>query len=178
MCLTSSGCCRSARDVCQQLGGDLVRTERPEDWEELHHLMISNNIGRCWLRFTDEGHEADWRDRWTGQQVEFSSIPWRLASEPTGDVYENCAGLINEDNKRYWAFDIDCSQKIPTVCEDIKELFSLRGLCPHSLIDSLYRLVTDQENRRTFIGPTDWRIEWDGKTNSWKILNERYPSKY
>ena len=109
------------------------------------------------LRLTDEGNESVWRDRWTGEERDFTSIPWRLASEPTGDVYENCAGLINEDNKRYWAFDIDCSQKIPTVCEDIKELFSLRGLCPHSLIDSLYRLVTDQENRRTFIGPTGWR---------------------
>ena len=168
---------RSARGVCQQLGGDLVRTDTEEDWEELFQTLVTNRIDRCWLRFTDEGHEALWVDRWTGEEKEFRSIPWRLASEPTGDVYENCAGLITEDNERYWAFDIDCSQKIPTVCQDIKELFSLRGLCQYSVIDSLYRLVTDQDNKRTFLGPTGWTIDWDGQNNVWRILNERHPSK-
>ena len=59
-----------------------------------------------WLRLTDEDDEGEWRDRWTDQHVDFASIPWRLASEPTGDIVENCSGLTNQNEDYYWAFDI------------------------------------------------------------------------
>ena len=61
---------------------------------------------QTWLRWTDEGSEGAWRDRWTGEQQDFLSIPWRLASEPTGFTVENCTGVKNEDESYYCAFDI------------------------------------------------------------------------
>ena len=80
------------------------------------------------------------------------------------------------DTKRYFVFDIDCDHQLPVVCDKTKEFFTLRGLCPHSVIDSLYRLLKDN-NRKVFIGVTGWRIEWDGETNMWNILNPRYKSE-
>ena len=39
------------------------------------------------------GSEGEWRDIGTNEPVEFDSIPWRAASEPTGFVVENCSGI-------------------------------------------------------------------------------------
>ena len=110
---------------------------------------------QTWLRWTDEGSEGAWRDRWTGEQQDFLSIPWRLASEPTGFTVENCTGLKNEDQSYYWAFDIDCSQLLAVACQEVQEYFRLRGLCSGSIIDRLYRLIQPTRNgRRMFSGPS------------------------
>ena len=116
------------------------------------------------------GSEGEWRDIITGERFEFNSIPWRISSEPTGFVVENCTGLTND--VEYWAFDVDCDQKQSTVCQDIevgmcldifsqlylfyfKVYYQLRGLCPGSVLDRQYRLVTsDQSVRRMFYGPS------------------------
>ena len=41
--------------------------------------------------------------RWTGEPKQFSSIPWRLSSEPTGFTVENCSGLASQGEDSYSA---------------------------------------------------------------------------
>ena len=48
---------------------------------------------KTWLRFTDEGSEGEWRDVMTNRIINFDSIPWRIVSEPTGFIAENCSGI-------------------------------------------------------------------------------------
>ena len=140
--------------------------------------MKRNSLSQAWLRFTDEGTEGVWRDKWTNQNKNFSSIPWRLASEPTGFIAENCTGLTNEDEEYHWAFDIDCEQKISSVCQDVRVYFRLRGLCSGSALDRLYRLIPAlHNNRRTFYGPSGWKLGWESEEKLWKISNDRYPGK-
>ena len=138
--------------------------------------MKKDNINQAWLRFTDEGSEGVWRDRWTNENKDFSSIPWRLSSEPTGFIAENCTGLTNEAEDYYWAFDIDCEQKINTVCQDIQVFFQMRGLCSGSVLDRLYRLAPSLHNsRRTFLGPSGWALGWESGEKLWMISNDRFP---
>ena len=40
----------------------------------------------------DEGSEGEWRDMRTRESVDFNSIPWRIETEPTGYLVENCTG--------------------------------------------------------------------------------------
>ena len=54
--------------------------------------MKKSQMPQTWLRFTDEGSEGEWRDKLTNRTVDFDSIPWRVASEPTGFIAENCSG--------------------------------------------------------------------------------------
>ena len=51
------------------------------------------DVFHTWLRFTDEGSEGTWRDKWTNEQINFTSIPWKLSAEPTGLNVENCSGV-------------------------------------------------------------------------------------
>ena len=122
------------------------------------------------------GHEGVWKDRWTDEMIDFNKIPWRLASEPTGDIVENCSGLTNQNDDYHWAFDIDCAQKQPTPCQDVQVYFRLRGLCSGSVLDRLYRLIGDQsqDNRRFFYGPSGWKLSWLSEEKLWMISNERY----
>ena len=132
---------------------DLCKTNNEPT--QLHRAMREFGAEQTWLRWTDEGSEGAWRDRWTGEQQDFLSIPWRLASEPTGFTVENCTGVKNEDESYYWAFDIDCSQLLAVTCQHVQEYFRLRGLCSGSSIDRLYRLIQPTHNgRRRFLGPS------------------------
>ena len=79
---------------------------------------------QAWLRFTDEGSEGKWRDIWTGENQNFSSIPWKLATEPTGYIIENCSGVLNDPEDVFWAYDVDCMWGgSPSVCQNIKFYF-------------------------------------------------------
>ena len=121
--------------------------------------------------------EGKWYDRWTGQSIEFLSIPWKIQSEPTGYKSENCSALKIK-NDHYFAVDIDCNQRIGTVCQDIKYFFRMRGLCIDSIIDRDYKLVnTLSGDRRMFYGPSGWSIEWQKDTKFWKLSNDRIPGK-
>ena len=64
--------------------------------------MKKNNMKQTWLRFTDEGSEGEWRDKLTNRTVDFDSIPWRIASEPTGFIAENCSGINNKLKKLFY----------------------------------------------------------------------------
>ena len=88
---------------------------------------------------------------------------------------ENCSGLTNEDEDYHWAFDVDCKQKRPTVCQDIQVYFRMRGLCTDSVMDKLFRLVTIGTGRRMFYGPSGWKLSWENDEKFWTITNERYP---
>ena len=67
--------------------------------------MKKNNIKQTWLRFTDEGSEGEWRDKLTNRTVDFDSIPWRVASEPTGFIAENCSGIFRNKAELTFIFD-------------------------------------------------------------------------
>ena len=63
--------------------------------------LVQNKVTQFWNSFGNEGpfyifvflgSEGNWRDRWTNQSEDFFSIPWRIASEPTGFQNENCSG--------------------------------------------------------------------------------------
>jgi len=82
-------------------------------------------LTRAWLRYTDEGSEGEWKDRWTGVKQNFTSIPW-MKTEPNGQTGENCAGVLIElgANPAYPAYDIECKRAVTgTVCQDIKDYF-------------------------------------------------------
>ena len=103
----------------------ITRTEK--EFKEFHAAMKEVEVtmpgNQAWLRFTDEGSEGQWRDRWTGEVQNFNSIPWRLESEPTGFTRENCSGLTNEGDF-FWAFDVDCYYAgLASVCQDINLFF-------------------------------------------------------
>lgn len=53
----------------------------------------------------------------------------------------------------------------------------MRGLCAGSVMDRLYRLITDQTDnrRRYFYGPSGWKLGWLSEEKLWRISNERYP---
>ena len=109
----------------------------------------------AWLRFTDEDSEGEWRDKWTGEAQEFFSIPWRLSSEPTGFEVENCTGFNSDTDTYYYAYDIGCVQRRPVACQDLQQLFRLRGLCAGSIIDRIFRLIHPLHNaRRMMLGPS------------------------
>ena len=106
------------------------------------------------------------------------SVPWKIQSEPTGYTSENCSGIRNQNDNYYWAFDIDCKQRISTVCQDIKYFFKMRGLCESSIIDREYKLVTTLSGgRRMFYGPSGWSIGWQKDKKFWQLSNERFPGK-
>ena len=85
------------------------------------------------------------------------------------------------------AWDVDCRQRFPTVCQvvpsiahslhtvlhqDTASLFQLRGLCPSSTLDTVYKLKPALLNgRRQFSGPTGWLLHWTGA--QWTIQNPR-----
>ena len=122
---------------------------------QLHRALRLGSWEQCWLRFTDEDSEGRWRDRRTGELQEFLSIPWRLASEPTGFTVENCTGFHSQNESYYYAYDIDCTQRRQAACQDVQESLRLRGLCKGSSIDRLYRLLSSLDNgRRTLFGPS------------------------
>ena len=122
--------------------------------------------------------EGSWSDIWRHEPIEFSSVPWKIQSEPTGYKSENCSGIKNQNETYYWAFDIDCNEKIGSVCQDIKYFFRMRGLCVGSVIDREYKLVkTLSGGRRMFLGPTGWAIEWQKDKRIWQLSNERIPGK-
>ena len=136
------------------------------------------NAREVWLRFTDEGSEGNWYDRWSGEPQEFLSIPWNLQSEPTGYKSENCSGIKNLNDNYRFAFDIDCNQRIGIVCQDIKYFFRMRGLCLGSIIDREYKLVEPLSGgRRMFYGPSGWSIEWQKDKSFWQLSNDRIPGK-
>ena len=138
-------------------------------------MKVYRNILRNFLmnNFSTDS-EGTWRDKFTNVPINFESVPWRIASEPTGFVVENCSGLTNEDKDYHWAFDIDCKQKITTVCQDIQVYFRMRGLCADSVMDRLFRLVTIGTGRRKFYGPSGWKLSWEDNEKFWTITNERF----
>ena len=84
--------------------------------------------------------------------------------------------MTNEDDDYHWAFDIDCVQKLAPVCQDIQVYFRMKGLCPDSVLDRLYRLVQPSQNgRRMFFGPSGWRLGWEDEDKFWRISNDRFP---
>ena len=91
--------------------------------------MNKTRIPQAWLRLTDEGSEGEWRDIWTGEKQNFHSIPWRLETEPTGFTRENCSFVGNhvfvENHDDFWAYDVDCIDFKPSICQDIKLYFRL-----------------------------------------------------
>ena len=79
------------------------------EYDDLHQAMYSNEIYRTWLRWTDDGtslngqlvyilfsgssgSEGEFHDMRTLEPVDFMSIPWRVETEPTGYLVENCTG--------------------------------------------------------------------------------------
>ena len=163
-------------DHCESFGGTLAITENTTDYVELQSAMKRDHQLRTWLRFTDEDSQDDWLDVLTGRHYSFSLIPWRLASEPTGGSAENCTGLYAESETEYWAFDVDCSQKMTPACQGTRAVLRLRGLCGDSVMDSLYTLVSELSGgRRMMVGLTGWRLEWQRQRKLWSILNDEYP---
>ena len=58
------------------------------------------------------------------------------------------------------------------LCQDTASLFTLRGLCPSSSLDTVYKLKPALLNgRRQFSGPTGWLLHWKGA--QWAIQNPR-----
>ena len=88
---------------------------------------------------------------------------------------ENCSGFPHE-KARDSAFDMDCREKYPTLCQVLNQLhssflrqverapqFLLRGLPPSAWFDQMYSLNEDLHNgSRQFVGPSGWMIRWDG----------------
>ena len=162
-------------ELCTSFGGTLAITESVSDYEELHSAMRRAQQSRTWLRFTDEDNQDHWRDILTGQPHNFSLIPWRLASEPTGGVAENCTGLAAESETEFWAFDVDCDQKMTPTCQGLEVQLRLRGVCEDSVVDSLYSLHTEVTGgRRLLRGTGGWRIEWQRQTKLWSILSDHH----
>ena len=138
--------------------------------------MKTFDVFRTWLRFTDEDIEGTWKDKWTNEEVNLTSIPWKLSAEPTGLTVENCAGLLNEDENYFYAFDVRCDQQLTVVCENVQTSFKLRGHCHDSVIDRTFRLRMEMENgRRMFVGPSGWKIVWLVEQRLWSLYNDRFP---
>ena len=153
----------------------MVITQEGSDYEEVWKILTRYGVTQTWLRFTDNYKEGEWKDIESGQVQNFLSIPWSLVSEPTGYVAENCSAF--ETGDLGVAFDLDCSQKLSAVCQDTKEYFKLRGLCPSSTLDTFYKLRQQlRKGRKMLSGPSGWSIVWEG--SKWKVLNKRYPDSY
>ena len=162
-------------DLCESFGGTLAVTESASDYAALHSAMRGAQQTRTWLRFTDEDDQDHWRDILTGQPHNFSLIPWRLASEPTGGAAENCTGLNAESETEFWAFDVDCGQKMTPACQGAGAQLRLRGLCGDSVVDSLYSLQPEVTGgRRLMRGRGGWRIEWQRGTKRWTITSDEH----
>ena len=114
-------------NVCRKFKGQMVITETEDDYQKLT-IFLSNYGGvATWLRFTDVYSEGIWVDFHTRKEPP-SPIPWLLISEPTGFngeiIYlfcytspaENCSGFPHI-KVRGTAFDVDCRQLYPTVCQ-------------------------------------------------------------
>ena len=110
--------------------------------------------------------------------MNFEDVPWRLASEPTGEKAENCSGIYSESDDSFWAFDVDCAQKMTPVCQNISFTFILRGLCPESTIDTVYVLNKTSDGGVAFLGYSGWNIKWHQLEKQWLITNHLYPGKY
>ncbi len=64
--------------------------------------------------------------------------------------------------------DYPCSSKMGFVCEIKNNIrLELRGLCKDSLIDKEYTGIGFINERRTFRGKYDFRLEWDKETEMW-----------
>ena len=167
---------RQSIDLCESFGGTLAITQKASDYVELHSAMRRARQTRTWLRFTDEDDQDQWRDVLTGHTHNFSLIPWRLASEPTGREAENCTGLNADSETEHWAFDVDCDQKMTPTCQDLGGELRLRGMCEDSVVDSLYSLQTEVAGGRRLMRSSSglWRIEWQRHSKLWSILSDEH----
>ena len=165
----------TALNTCKIFGGTMVVTEEDKDYDELLELMNQYDTVQTWLRFSDKENDGEWKDMETGLIQPFLSIPWDLENEPTGASAESCVGF--QTTTHLGAFDVDCTQKLTTVCQETKEYFRLRGLCPSSSIDTFYKLRQQHNNGRKMLsGPSGWVIVW--KENKWNILNKGHPGTF
>ena len=105
------------------------------------------------------------------------NIPW-FVNEPNGQTFQSCLGL-HKDKNVFYAYDTDCENRMPTICQDIQVNFRLKGLCKDSKLDKIYKLSFSlYQERRMFEGSIGWNIWWVNTENIWMIYNKDFPSKY
>uniref|UniRef100_A0A8C6SX67 C-type lectin domain-containing protein n=1 Tax=Neogobius melanostomus TaxID=47308 RepID=A0A8C6SX67_9GOBI len=108
-----------SRDMCQSLGGHLVKIESREEQKFVFNQLIKDD--RFWIGLTDSETEGQWK--WTdGSALDQSLTFWN--QEPDNyDVInpegEDCVVIVLEDKSsvfKSWG-DVPCNDKYRFICE-------------------------------------------------------------
>ena len=181
-------------DLCRRFGGKLIdvstsakanavamfvgkKVKENPKFAEIEDRLSSFTM------YNDEEEFNVWRHRDT-DELPSDPLIWNIG-EPNGGMLANCAELmvqLSADKSSYIATvnDMGCDALLPVACEDIGDLlFTLRGICKNSLIDTTFTMVEGDKNMKRFLaGNLGWRIFWDDTGKLWRLNSPKAEFTY
>ena len=161
-----------AYETCKKLGnGKIYFPETDSDMDKFQNRLGKNKLKKClgfWTPYTDSQEENTFvsvYEKNVSVDLDFSE------GQPNGKEEQNCVLLESYFmlNKKKPINDRECHQKACVVCEsEERPLMTLRGLCKHSKIDSLYVPVI-QEGEFYFSGWVTSLIKYNKDLSHWEI---------
>ena len=160
----------SCMDHCRKLGERVPPVVTAEDWQVrqvfLEEAVYSKGkIKPIWLSIDDLEEEGVWKDYYNGKISNFK-LPF-TGTGPNGGDKENC---VLQPTATSWV-DWFCSDPEGScVClRTARPLVRLRGLCPGSLVNSLYLLmnVRGDPSKAFYVGNEDSTIDYDHANMQW-----------
>ena len=161
---------KACMEHCQKLRARSPALVTLEQWEDMKtelRDLIRFPRYLYWVSLTDNEEEGVWRDWYNDQPAKYQ-LPF-TGTGPNGGLTENCARIETQDK---W---IDSACSIFTgwcICSNSpRPLVVLRGLCPHSYIDSLYLLRNirgEKYKAIVFVSTVNTQIKYTGN-NNWSL---------
>ena len=108
MANTSTSSWGAARNVCQNLGADLVVIKSEEESQFVNNVMKKNNIDRLWIGMERKTHDNKfyWIDGSPAYRSNFTYTNWNKNEPNNQGNQENCGEVLTSIKK--WN-DVSCS---------------------------------------------------------------------
>ena len=163
---------------CEKLGTRAPPVVTQEQWDQIQGFMDKelyqkghgNKVYGIWLPITDATEEGIWRDFYTGEVMQSKGA--FTGNGPNGGLEENCALQVTD---QFW-HDWTCNDPWRgCLCSrQPRPYLTLRGLCPHSSIDTLFlpRNSRTDVTQLTFVSNRDSKIEYDFTSKQWTLSME------
>ena len=166
---------------CEKLGTRAPPVVTQKEWDQIQGFMDKelyqkghgNKVYGIWLPITDASEEGIWIDYYTGEVVQHKGA--FTGNGPNGGLEENCALQVTD---QFW-HDWTCNDPWPPVrawrgclcSRQPRPYLILRGLCPHSSIDTLFlpRNSRKDVTKLTFVSNRDSKIEYDSTSKQWTL---------
>ena len=163
---------------CQKLGTRAASVVTQDQWDQIQRFMDKelyqkghgNKVYGIWLAISDASEEGIWKDYYTGETMQHQGA--FTGTGPNGGSEENCALQVTNQFWHDWTCDDPWRG---CVCSRTpRPYLVLRGLCPHSSIDTLFlpRNSRDDVTKLTFVSNRDSKIEYDVTLKQWTLSME------